>query len=315
MTFKNYLTKLQEALITFGGRRPKFGQVVLLAGGAGSGKGFIVDKLISIDAKVFDVDQIKSQIISPKTLKLNKKIQDIYGIDVTKLDLKVPEDVFLLHKINDEMGISKSVQDEFFAQQRNKDRLPNIIFDTTMKSMKKLNTLLDTVKAAGYKKENIHLVWVVQDVDMAVKQNLERDRVVPYEILMQTHQLVSATMAHLLKNLDIQNYLDGDVWLVFNKRFVDSTLEFTQNIAADSITPEWLEKSNWTRKEKEYFTGLKKNGKKKYQASYVKDAVLLKIKERGKKQIPFSEVGPIYIKKIKAYVPKDTLKLWESLEN
>ncbi len=34
MKFKEYL-KLDEVLITFGGKRPKFGQVVLLAGGAG----------------------------------------------------------------------------------------------------------------------------------------------------------------------------------------------------------------------------------------------------------------------------------------
>ena len=36
--------QLQEALITFGGKPyPKFGNIVILAGGAGSGKGFIRD--------------------------------------------------------------------------------------------------------------------------------------------------------------------------------------------------------------------------------------------------------------------------------
>lgn len=41
-SFKDF-TSLDEALITFGGKAyPKFGQVVILAGGAGSGKGFTV---------------------------------------------------------------------------------------------------------------------------------------------------------------------------------------------------------------------------------------------------------------------------------
>ncbi len=51
LSFNNFMkesfSELSEALITFAGQAyPKFGNVIILAGGAGSGKGFIKDKLI-----------------------------------------------------------------------------------------------------------------------------------------------------------------------------------------------------------------------------------------------------------------------------
>jgi hypothetical protein len=65
LSFKQYLnenlSELTEALITFSGQAyPKFGNVVILAGGAGSGKGFVKDKLIGIEGFNFDVDELKS---------------------------------------------------------------------------------------------------------------------------------------------------------------------------------------------------------------------------------------------------------------
>jgi len=60
MKFKDYL-QLDEVLLTFGRKRPRFNQVIVLAGGAGSGKGFVIDNLLGVDAKVMDVDQIKGK--------------------------------------------------------------------------------------------------------------------------------------------------------------------------------------------------------------------------------------------------------------
>ena len=50
-----------EKLITFGGKAyPKYGHIVLMAGGAGSGKGFILSNLVGLEGKVFDVDELKT---------------------------------------------------------------------------------------------------------------------------------------------------------------------------------------------------------------------------------------------------------------
>ena len=280
MNFKSYLNEenLDEALITFGNKRPKYNQAVIIAGGAGSGKGFVIENLIGIQAKVLDVDQIKGMIIHPGTPKLNKKILAKYGIDVTKMDLRNPEEVSKLHQINDEMGISAAVQNNFFKDMEKlaqKELLPNIIFDSTMKSEKKLREIVETLQLAGYKSENTHIVWVINDVEVAKQQNKERDRVVPEDILVQTHELVAANMSVLLKTSGLDKYVGGDVWLVFNKKFVDSSLVFSDN-----------------------------------GGSYVKDALLLKVKSKGKRSMSYGEIADKYIHKITSYIPKSVKKLW-----
>ena len=56
---QNQYDDLLEALITFGGQAyPKFGNVVIMAGGAGSGKGFVKDKLVGVEGFTFDVDAL-----------------------------------------------------------------------------------------------------------------------------------------------------------------------------------------------------------------------------------------------------------------
>ncbi len=280
MSFKNYLQTMDEVLLTFGNKRPRFNQAIILAGGAGSGKGFVIDNLIGIDAKVMDVDQIKGRIIHPGTPKLNKKILDKYGIDVTKMDLTNPKDVSLLHSINDEMGISKKVQANFFKdleRQSKYNRLPNVIFDSTAKSEKKIKDITDELALAGYKKENIHLVWVINDINTAKAQNLdpERGRVVPEDILVQTHELVAANMSVLLKSNKLDNYFGGDIYFVFNKKFVDSSVGST-----------------------------KKGG------FYVKDALIVKVKQKGKRSMSYGEIADDFVKKIKNYIPKTVQDLW-----
>ncbi len=55
------LTK--EKLIGIGGENfPKFNQIVFLAGGAGSGKGYILHNLLGIEGKILDVDEISGKI-------------------------------------------------------------------------------------------------------------------------------------------------------------------------------------------------------------------------------------------------------------
>src|SRR6056300_1642925 len=91
---------LLEKLITFGGQAyPKFGNIVIMAGGAGSGKGFVKDKLVGIEGKVFDVDELKT--LAAKTPAIRKKVKDEFGVDLENLaaNLKEPENVAKLHEI------------------------------------------------------------------------------------------------------------------------------------------------------------------------------------------------------------------------
>ena len=79
LSFEKFMTEeygeLSEKLITFAKQAyPKFGNILILAGGAGSGKGFIKDKLVGMEGFTFDVDALKT--LAAKTPAIAKKVKD-----------------------------------------------------------------------------------------------------------------------------------------------------------------------------------------------------------------------------------------------
>ncbi len=229
LTFRDFVKEsfsdLSEALITFAGQAyPKFGNVIILAGGAGSGKGFVKDKLIGAEGYNFDVDELKS--LSMRTPKIAEKIKSEFGVDPSKLDLKKPDDVAKLHEIvGDALQLDDKRKQALFASimTAHSDRKPNLIFDVTLKDLRKLQNITRQVKTLGYDNEKIHIVWIINDIEIAKKQNAERERQVPVEILVNTHRGASHTM-HDIVNMgnDLKKYMDGDIVFAFNKVKVDS---------------------------------------------------------------------------------------------
>lgn len=276
LQFTEYRQLLIEKLITFGGKAyPKFGNVVLLAGGAGSGKGFVKDRLLGIEGKTFDVDALKEMAIKSK--KFAEKVKQETGHDLKTFNLKVPENVSKIHEIlADVYGITKKSQLTTFASVLTADseRKPNLIFDVTLKDLSKLESVSRNVQSLGYDKKNIHIVWVVNDVNVAIEQNKNRSRVVPDEILMATHEGAALTMKKILDmGSKLSKYMDGDIYFAFNKVGVDTDLQ----------------KSD-------------KGG------SFIKDANYVKMKERGKTQMSSKDISKDLLNKIKSYVPK--IDLW-----
>ena len=85
----NKYQELEEKLIIFSGGK-NYGQVVFMAGGAGSGKGFAIKNFMQGEKfKIRDVDEWKKALIKLAKIKGNKKISG--------LNLRNPEDVFKLH--------------------------------------------------------------------------------------------------------------------------------------------------------------------------------------------------------------------------
>jgi len=262
--------KLDEKLITFGKKAyPKFGNVVLLAGGAGSGKGFVKDKLMGIEGQVYDVDVIKE--LALKSTLIKKNILEETGKDISTFNLKNPTDVSTLHTVLEKtLGIIGKRQAARFSAilLAPKDRKPNLIFDMTLKSLNKLRSVSGHIKDLGYEDINTHLVWVINSYSVAITQNKSRDRQVPEEILMDTHRGAAQTAKDILDmGKDINKYLDGDVWYVFNKRGEDSTI-----VSSGSG------------------------------GSYIEDANYIKVKEAGK-TINAKKVTSEVKTKIKEYVP------------
>lgn len=278
ISFKSYLREeyieLAEKLITFAGQAyPKFGHVIIMAGGAGSGKGFVKDNLIGAEGITFDVDVLKT--MAAKTPAIAKKVKDELGVDLKDLasNLKDPENVSRLHEIiGDYLQLDDKRLKTVYKSiiQAHPDRKPNLIFDVTLKDLRKLQNVTRQVKALGYKNESIHIVWVVNDIEVAKAQNLKRSRTVPAEILVNTHRGASQTMNDIVNmGKTLKNYMDGDIVFAFNQVGVDSD--------------------------------LKKSGRG---GQFIKDANYFYIKRAGKPVASVNAVSLSLRKKIASYVPK-----------
>lgn len=268
-TFGEYLL---EKLMIFGKTAyPKFGHIVIMSGGAGSGKGFQLEKLLGIEGKNFDVDNLKKLAI--KSNLFAAKVKSETGHDIKSFDLKVPENVSKIHEIlSDMFQLPKKHQATTFASilMADPDRKPNLIFDVTLKEMSKLESITRNAKELGYDSKNIHIVWVVNDVKVAIKQNKDRSRIVPEEILMDTHRGVAITMKDILDMGDkLKKYMDGTIYISFNHAGVDTEEE--------------------------------KSGKG---GSYIKKANYIKVKEIGHTQLSSSDLSKEVFDKIKEYTPK-----------
>ena len=221
---------LLEKLITFGGKAyPNFGNVVIMAGGAGSGKGFVLSNLVGLEGKVMDVDELKTA--ASKSPLIRKRVKAETGMDIEAIasDLKNPENVGKLHDIIANVLQLDTRQKKVLMRGilgAAPDRKPNLVFDTTLKDLQKLGNLSRMLTSVGYDKKNIHIVWVVNDIEVAKSQNLTRSRTVPAEILVNTHRGASQTMADIVNmGKTLKRYMDGDIVFAFNKVGVDADLK------------------------------------------------------------------------------------------
>jgi len=288
--YKDTLSQqINEKLITFAGKAyPQSGHVVIMAGGAASGKGFVQQNLLGIEGKTFDVDALKSLAI--RMPKITKILKDKFDID--KFDWRNSDHVSTLHiYLRDELGLVDKNEQKFFAAvaMAADDLKPNIIFDVTLRELQKLSSITSSVQKLGYKTENIHIIWVLNDIEIALKQNRDpdRERIVDDDILINTHIGVAMTMEQILSMDDtLKKYMDGDIILVFNKAGVDSTL-----IQAMDTTGE-----------------VSKSG-----GSYIKDANYVYLKKSGKAQLKMTDIRSEILMKMIDYVPAQIRSGWKMI--
>ncbi len=213
---------LEEKLIVYSGGK-KYGQIVFLAGGAGSGKGFASEKFMQKELfKVRDVDEWKKAFI--KLSSELKRYAELKG-----LNLRSPDDVFKLHMAVKKLGIKgRSLQ--LLLRDVRPDRLPNIMFDITFKDTDEINEAMPMLLRAGYQPRDIHITWVLTNYHIAVKQNKERDRVVPDDIMVATHTGAATSMYNVIKG-NLPRGVDGQVNIVLNNR--NNTVMFKSSDFAD----------------------------------------------------------------------------------
>jgi hypothetical protein len=289
LQFKEYwdmlfYQQLDEKLIMYN-QGKRYGQVVFLAGGAGSGKGFAQKNFMEADKfKIFDVDELKKLFIKVRGLKMN---------------LKDPKDVERLHAVVKESGVrdkrmlalAKSV-----SQSKTKDTLPNLMFDVTLKEIEDIKEMMPMLSALGYEGRNIHITWVLTDYYVAVKANQERDRVVPDDILLQTHVGAAKTMVNVISG-QVPSGVDGEVRVILNNR--ENTIPFV------SRSGEELKGDNKTKVLDKDAKPIKGTGSGKM---IVKDFTYVTLKKAGKKFEKESSVQKQVFNWISKNVPKDALR-------
>lgn len=218
------ISYITEALLKIADNRSQqlFGNIVIFAGGTGSGKGFVLDNLLDISGKVFDVDKLKT--LALRSPKIIERIKKETGEDISKLNLKNPDDTSLLHSLIKEIGLADRYQETAFASilLDDESRKPNLIFDMTLKDFDDLEEISMYAKRLGYLKSNIHIVWVVNDIDTAKAQNKHRERVVDEKRLEYIHMQVALTMSSIINyGTKISKYFDGKMYIVFNNKLQD----------------------------------------------------------------------------------------------
>ena len=257
-----------------------------------SGKGFTTSNLLGIEGKILDVDALKLLAVeSPLVIQKAKEA----GVDITNPDFKDPDFVYKLHTVLDNIGILNKYNKNLFQSVlfAKPDMKPNLIFDVTLKDIGKFHKIVQQAATLGYEPANIHIVWVINDFEVAKSQNQSRARVVPEDILTQTHIGAAMTMKTIVDDMsDYRKYMDGDVVFAFNKSNVDSKLvksklKTVTGDASDSPVKNFDAKGNRT-----------------YGGAYVKESNYIYIKRKGKPALKANEIGQDILDKIVEYTPE-----------
>jgi|TARA_Y100000361_G_scaffold124363_1_gene117437 dephospho-CoA kinase len=227
--------QLNEKLLVYNNRKP-YGQVVFLAGGAGSGKGFASDHFIDKEMfKVRDVDEMKKQLqilnrlgkidIDGILKKYGKnipaaEIENIrnlqsQGFQLRNLQLKKPDHVRALHQLVKAIGIKDSSLVTLLKGKDNPETLPNIMFDITAKDVSDITSVIPMLKKVGYKSKNVHLTWILTKFLTAIENNKQRERMVPEDILLKTHEGAANTVWSLVTKA-MPKGLNGRVDVILN---------------------------------------------------------------------------------------------------
>jgi len=190
------------------GKGAEYGQVVFLVGGAGSGKGFAKTNFMQGNKfKHRNVDDWKGMFLRIAALKNEYP-------ELKNLDLKDPNDVSILHDWVKTKGIKSKTLNLMLANAKI-GKLPNLLFDITFKEKSDIHALLPALMDVGYDPKNLHVIWVLTNYGIAVKQNRDpkRGRIVSDDIMLDTHAGASNNMHNIIKH-GTPKQINGSVHII-----------------------------------------------------------------------------------------------------
>lgn len=236
----------EDKVVKFDGQTfPKFGWCVILAGGAGSGKGYSFNNYVPIEGMKYDPDEIKRlNLLTWKVEEHDLEDDMLVLSNGDKVSLEGigkpynttnPKFTSLVHDIvkPQTKRFKKFIKDK--ASEHPEGRLPNIIFDLTMSEIGDYEAIIPEMHDIGYK---IAIVYVFTNFDRAVKQNIERakkapkfnmtfnnwefGRAVSDEIMFATHKGMFNALDKLMGRNDLIRQVDG-IWVIMTD--IDSRIK------------------------------------------------------------------------------------------
>lgn len=207
----------ENTVIGFKRKTPTYGECIILAGGPGSGKGFIKN-IIDADFRTFDVDDLKKKYLQ----MLNQgRLKD----ELKDFDFKNPEDVTELHMRVKDHGWKDKQINLIFRNKYNTEKeannsklLPNLLFDRVSGKIEDITEIATRAKTLGY---NVTVVWVLCNLEVAKLNNKIRERYVDEEkVLIPNHKAAYNTLTDLFNNkyTHFNDYIDN-AWLGYSAGF------------------------------------------------------------------------------------------------
>jgi len=193
-----YLTKpfLEEDILNEGARDPGIFKAIFLAGGPGSGKSFVAQKLFGIPEKI-NVSKTGLKMVNQDS-ELEMLLKKYFG--TTDID-NMPDELF-----QDLTGVDKQGKPvdydtsglRRFAKDLSQERLRlytkgklGVIIDGTGHKFSKIKKRRKELMDMGY---DTYMVFVNTNLDVAMERNEKRDRVVPASIVKKSWQDVQNNM-------------------------------------------------------------------------------------------------------------------------
>lgn len=210
---KSFLHYLIELFIS-PSNGAKYGQVIFLVGGAASGKSTAIRKFIDAGSyKIINPDDTKA-LIAKAAAKGLPAFKELKGIDPN-----TPEGSQKLHKFILKTKIS-SKKAKLITPAGRGDKtkyLPNIMYDRTFSFAGEFKKISQSLIRAGYKAENIHVIYLMTDVKIALKRNRERDRTLPDDVIVQSTRGAKERFTELYFGRTSGAVSNGDWYILFNR--------------------------------------------------------------------------------------------------
>lgn len=176
------------------------------------------------------IEKIKA-IKDFKLLK-NKIVENLQGLLrlILENEESYPKDLLIRHSA---------------AKVTSTENLPNILFDISFKDTWYMETIIPKFIETGYSPNNIHMVWILTDLELAELRNSKRERVMSTETLHAMHAGVLKSMLSFITNEDnlIPKFLNGDIYIVNNEEIDIPNIDKDRDQKNDK-TLQYLDKDN-----------------------------------------------------------------------